>query len=102
MGWGVKGKAALTHGLGMWTAHKGREKEPEPARDRKRQLTKEPRRRTTSAPRTSGSFACLRFPSWKRGLPGVCHPAQATTSGGTGKGVRWGSELSLCRTSCPA
>lgn len=92
---GVKEKASLTHDLGMWTAHKGREKEPEPARDRKGQLTKDPRRRTTSAPRHPE--ASLVYTS----LPGnVGFQESATTSEGTGKGVRWGSELSLCRTSC--
>lgn len=72
-----------------------REKEPEPKRDRKRQLTKDPRRRTTSAPRHPA--ASLVYTS----LPGnVGFQESATTSEGTGKGVQWGSELSLCRTSC--
>lgn len=97
--WGgrvVKEKASLTHGLGMWTAHKGREKEPEPVRDRKRQLTKEPRRRTTSAPRHPAALLV------HTSLPGnVGFQESATTREGTGKGVQWGSELSLCRTSCP-
>lgn len=60
------------------------------------QLAKEPRRRTARAPRRPA--ASLVYIS----LPGnVGFQEFAASSERAGKGVRWGSELSLFRTSCP-
>lgn len=72
----VKEKASLTHGLPT--------REEKGARVPETTMTKEPRRQRTNDPRTSGNFTCLQGPSWKRGLPGVSRPAQATTGDRTG------------------